>query len=323
MRRLTLVTVTVAAAVFVRAGSVSSQPAPGASTMPSSARLLLAAPSAVRGSGGVTIRYQLLSELPQVAIEVLNQRDVVVRRLSSAGWASPRLETSAGSHETTWDLRLDGAAVLLTPGDELPQYEPGPMAPPGTYRIRLVHGGSVVQTATLTIRRGPGTTSTPADLEVQAMLAHQVLQGLDGVTRTTVDLRALKRQVAERLKSARSPVIGLASDVVLRKLTEVEGALVALSRGAMPGVAAQEPLSPRLLTLARNVIAQAGKPTTEQAESARSLEGLLNDELERLAGVLANEVKAFDSLLANAMMEPLDIPEFLKPSMDGRASGPR
>jgi photosystem II stability/assembly factor-like uncharacterized protein len=121
----------------------------------------------------------------EVRIEILNGDGEVVRAFSSEGdgqtrtsgqemrapWermsGDPVVASTAGAHRFTWDLRHMG------PSDEEGQRRRGPVAVPGTYRVRLT-AGDVSQTRGLDLTLDPRVAKdgvTQADMEEQLDLA--------------------------------------------------------------------------------------------------------------------------------------------------------
>ncbi len=202
---------------------------------------------------GATVHY-FLKEKPKgdVTLEVF-QGETLVRKLTSKKDADekeeqedidegerpeppPPLPTEPGLHRVTWDLRYDGAKVIKRAKVDAGEPKVGPLANPGTYRLKLTAGKHTAE-ATLVVHLDPreapspsdwfvstatpdnntpnnaGTTSPkiatipsknggpwikPADLAEQLTLALKVRDDISQVTRTVEQLRAVRRQLKAR-----------------------------------------------------------------------------------------------------------------------------
>jgi photosystem II stability/assembly factor-like uncharacterized protein len=134
---------------------------------------LFAPASPVRGvARGLAIDYYLAREAERVVIEILDASGAPVRRFvgepeppepqrTSAGVGGaapvePRPGRRAGMNRFTWDLRYPGPVEF--PGMILwAASARGPLAPPGSYRVRLVVGETVNERA-FAVRRHPRLT---------------------------------------------------------------------------------------------------------------------------------------------------------------------
>ena len=52
----------------------------------------------------------------------------------------------------------------------------GPMAPPGTYQVKMLVDGALIGTERFTLKKDPRTTATPADLAAQFADERQKLE---------------------------------------------------------------------------------------------------------------------------------------------------
>jgi len=93
------------------------------------------------------------------------------------------LSTNIGTNRTNWDLRYDAPPAFshsfeinANPGLTPPSPE-GPLAPPGTYTVRLtVNGRSYTQP--LTVRNDPRSPATPAAVAAQHALLMKIYGGI-------------------------------------------------------------------------------------------------------------------------------------------------
>ena len=152
---------------------------------------LFTPPAGVRSvSRGVPIDYLLKAAGPSVTIDILDAQGKVVNTFTGeaakegAKPAAPpseedvrpapaRVPVKAGMNRFVWDMRYAGAkdfpGMIMWAGSVR-----GPVAPPGTYQVRLTIGAES-KTAPITIRRNPNLPDvTDADLQAQFALAKQI-----------------------------------------------------------------------------------------------------------------------------------------------------
>jgi photosystem II stability/assembly factor-like uncharacterized protein len=158
-------------------------------------------PHALNPPPGALIDYTLArAPSGEVAIDVLDASGTVIRHLSSAGerpvaeaarptmpnfWEAPppRITANVGGNRANWDLRYAPPNVfahtfeLAANSGLTPPSPEGPLAPPGTYTIRLtVDGKTSTQRATVT--RDPRSVATTADIAAQHALQMKIMKGL-------------------------------------------------------------------------------------------------------------------------------------------------
>ncbi|HEY3886543.1 MAG TPA: YCF48-related protein, partial [Vicinamibacterales bacterium] len=164
---------------------------------------------------GVVIYYTLTqAPVTPIAIDILDAAGRVVRHMSSApappiahvvrefpDWwlkAPTPLPTAVGLNRINWDVRYDDppaagehVTIRAVPG-ETPMHYQGPLAPPGTYTVRLtVDGKQYSQKARVV--NDPRSTATPADLLAQHDLQMRMYDGAkdaDTAAKQVSDLRA-------------------------------------------------------------------------------------------------------------------------------------
>ncbi len=242
---------------------------------------------AARSGEGAPIEYVLGRPATQVVVEVTDARGRVVRSIAGA--------PDAGRHRVVWDLRYAGPRPI----DGLPaaggDADQGPTVIPGRYTVRLSVDAMTVESP-LIVRGEPAGTGVPVgDLEAQLELGLQIRDRMSQAAQVVVDIRALKRQVADRVPQARSPAVGLAADVVTRRLTQVEQPL----------------LSDAWLVLRRRVEAGDRRPSASDAQESDARSAEQDAAIERVRGVVGNEIAAFNTMLTNGGLKALDLPATL------------
>ena len=165
-----------------------------------------------RGDGGLTyprpgamIDYRLETDAADLKLEILDGAGQVLRTVTSltptvaapAGDeeedARPRgatagLDTKAGLHRFTWDLRVAGPWQSAA----RPEGPNGPVVPPGSYKIRLT-AGTWTSTQPLVVREDPRVTQsgvTEEDLREQYLHNLKARQLVSEVNQAVARLRA-------------------------------------------------------------------------------------------------------------------------------------
>jgi len=165
-----------------------------------------------RGDGGLSfprpgamIDYRLEGNAADLKLEILDSAGQVLRTLTSAAPvaaapvgddeedARPRgapvvLETKAGLHRFTWDLRVSGPWQSAA----RPEGPNGPVVPPGNYKVRLT-AGAWTSTQPLIVREDPRVTQsgvTEADLREQYLHNVKARQLVSDVNQAVARLRS-------------------------------------------------------------------------------------------------------------------------------------
>ena len=301
-------------------------------------------------SQGVMIDYYLKQPAPMVTIEILDARGSLVRGFSgmpsdekrktegsAAGAeeesprtaAPPRVSVNAGMNRFVWDMRYPDAhgfpKIILWAANLR-----GPLAPPGTYQVRLMASQTKIDEApiaknpmpmlvpgkTLTqsfaITKNPLLTDiTDADLQEQFKLAMQIRDKLSQANNTVVRLRALKDQITDRLGKLykeKDATIIANGEALGQKLTDIEGEIYQYRNQS-----SQDPLNypiklnNKLAALEGVVQSADARPTSQSYEVFKDLSSRLDAQLGRLDTILKTDVPAFNTLVALRKLEPIKI----------------
>ena len=171
---------------------------------------------------GAVIDY-FISRTPKeaLAIEILDASGAVVRRVSSADkspisdaerekqlipqyWirSFKALATSAGMHRFVWDLRgttpravRHSYPISAVPYDT-PQDPSGPLAVPGSYRVRLEIGQQHWEQP-LTLIADPRVNASQQDYVLQFMLASRLADALDASSGKAQEIKSLRAQIKD------------------------------------------------------------------------------------------------------------------------------
>jgi len=233
---------------------------------------------------GAVIDYYLSHDSKHpVTIEILDSTGALVRRVSSADpppFSQEQLErelipvrwirqvpppaTSAGMHRWIWDLHYAaprsvkrGFPISAVPGDT-PQEPAGPVANPGSYRVRL-HIGAHQWEAPLEVTADPRIKITPQDFRAQFDLARSLAAALDGSTGALLEARSIRAQLKE--------LTGHAAERLSAQIQSLDQHIGALIESADDGGAPRrglESLNDDLATLYTQVTGVDASPTVAQ-----------------------------------------------------------
>lgn len=165
---------------------------------------------------GVTLRWFLPEAVEEgsLALTVLDASGAEMRSLPKEA-----LETGAGFHRATWDLRVKGAEPPpgADPG-EVEKESRGPLVPPGTYQAHLV-GPGIDLTREFEIRADPRLRLPEGALTRQYEIQCRIRDQRNRVTAAIGRLRSIRDQVA-RWKDDQG--IGEQAGSVLQQLDALE-----------------------------------------------------------------------------------------------------
>ncbi|HYL02141.1 MAG TPA: hypothetical protein VEU54_01860 [Steroidobacteraceae bacterium] len=261
-------------------------------------------PLAANPPAGAIIEYFLPRDARSpVVLEVLDDGGKVVRRFSSDDapepsaqelarelipeyWIEPPqvLPAQAGMHRWVWDLRY--APPLTTthgyPISAVPEATPrgplGPLALPGSYRVRLTVDGHALEEP-LTVRPDPRVLLPPGALAEQLRLASELAGVLSESSRALLQARSEQAQ----LKSLAAP--GAAAQAVRDYQTRLTALLESPVKDTdTPPGGAAPPLLPDLQghldTLYSQVIRADAAPTRAQLDATAATEKALTGALD-------------------------------------------
>ncbi len=255
---------------------------------------------AYRRARPAIIDYLLKASARTVTVEIVDGAGTLARRFTGEGLGKP------GLNRLRWDLRYTGAPTF--PGMILRSANParGPLAPPGTYRVRLTVDGAVLE-QTLTIVKDPRLDGvTDADLQAQFDLARQVSARTGDANQAVTRIRAIKKQVADRLGDAPAGTLKAAADAFVRKLSAIESAIYQV-RNQSPKDPLNFPirLNNRIAAL-QDVIEEAdARPTQQAYDVFKELSAELDGHLSRLEQVIKAEGAAFSRAPSDPKREPV------------------
>jgi photosystem II stability/assembly factor-like uncharacterized protein len=218
------------------------------------------------------------------------------------------LEVAPGMNRFVWDLRYPGPDVISTAQFSLANTG-GAWAPPGSYTLR-VEVGEVERDVTVQVGLDPRIpTVTAADMQAQFALTMQVRDRLTEVHNAIREIRSIREQTRDFVARARDgewPEEAVAeldslADAMGETLTEVEEALIQTrSESGQDPINFPPMLDDQLAYLYSHVNGSYGRPTAGSYQRFDDLVAETEPLLERLEGVVAEQVPAFNAALERA-----------------------
>ncbi len=228
--------------------------------------------------------------------------------------AAPKLAMDEGLHTFDWNLRYPGATefpdmILWAASTRF-----GPRAAPGEYRVRLVADGRTLE-RTFRIEKDPRLPEvTQADLAEQFRFSMEIRDRLTAANDAIRLIRGIEEQVEARVEARPEDAeLAAAAEQLRARLNAVEGEIYQVRNESR-----QDPLNypiklnNRIGALLGVVQSSEGRPTEQSYEVFDLLSGLLTGQLERLDGVLEDDLRRFNQLLDARGMAPVEekmIPE--------------
>jgi hypothetical protein len=174
----------------------------------------------------------------------------------------------------------------------------GPQVVPGTYQVRLTAGGTS-QTQSFEIKKDPRTSTTAEDFDKQFSLLTQIQDRVSAthdaiaeIIAARADLRAAVARAERTPAAAAIAALGKALDA---SLGSVQDELVQMNiRDGNDVLTYPAKLNNLIAALGPVVAATDTAPTSQSYEVFKDLSARLDRQLERLDGILAREVAAFN-----------------------------
>jgi photosystem II stability/assembly factor-like uncharacterized protein len=239
------------------------------------------------------------------------------------GPAAVRLPNAQGLNRFAWNLRYPDASrfegmILWAAGTT------GPVAPPGTYTVRLTVGDRTPESQRFTVLKDPRSSATQADLEEQFALLLRIRDKTTEANDAVRLIRNVKSQLAERQRQA--GVRGGALDRLARpfvaELSAVESEIYQVRNES-----AQDPLNfpirlnNKIAALAGVVGSAEGKPTAQAVEVFRILSDSLAIQTGRLRRALDGSLPAINREIERLGLAPIVPSTEERPRASGGGGG--
>ena len=292
--------------------------------IPTSALHLFQPRDVIRRLNQGTIDYFLKEPASRLSIEILDgggkvirsytasdeeDRRVQVRQQSedgeSVGPPAARPTRRAGMNRFTWDLRYASSTVfpgmIMWVGSVI-----GPIAPPGSYQVRVTANGET-RSQPLKIVRDPRSTElTDSDIQEQFALALKIRDRISEANDAVSLIRNIKTQVQDRIEKAKDNQIASIGSSVNRQLSEVEEEVYQVKlRSQLDATTYPIMLNNRLANLKLTIETGDGRPTPQAYAAFQKLSSDLDVQLGKLDDALKTEIVRLNRLLADRKLEPV------------------
>jgi photosystem II stability/assembly factor-like uncharacterized protein len=277
---------------------------------------------AIRRLNYAVIDYILKAPAQSAVIEILDSGGKVIRTFASAaegdirgkshrrrdmdvGLPSLRPSCDAGLNRFDWDLRYEGPTVF--PGMIMWVGSPiGPVAAPGNYQVRITADGKT-QTQPIRILRDPRSTDlTDADIQEQFSLSIKVRDKISEANEAVILVRAVKRQVRDRIKKARDNKIASLGESLNKMLSGIERKIYQVQlKSQLDALKYPIMLNNRLANLQLSIETGDGRPTDQAYAAFQKLSLELDVLLDKLSNALKTEAVRLNRLLADSNLEPV------------------
>jgi photosystem II stability/assembly factor-like uncharacterized protein len=216
------------------------------------------------------------------------------------------LPTTSGTRTLSWNLRYANATsfpgLIYWSADNN-----GPKAPLGTHSVRLtVDGASLTQSFQVLKDARLNGIISDADIQEQFELALDVRNRTTDANQGVINIRACTAQVDDRIAAANDPEVTQRGTELKTALSTVENALYQTRLQSN-----QDPLNfpirlnNKIATLRSVIESIDSRPTDQTHEVFDLLAGQLAGQLDRLAEIVAEDVPAFNAVLASRGQPPI------------------
>jgi len=252
---------------------------------------------------GKEIRSFSSEEKPEATAQEAGIGSSEKEKAKKAEKKEPHVVKEAGSHRFIWDMRYP-RPIKIEGVDDSDEIMKGPLAPPGTYQVRLTVGDQVYSQH-FEIRKNPHSATTHAQLQEQFDLLMAIRDKICELHRALNTIRAMRRQIDEWQQRAKGhqmyETIEKLGKKIKEQLSPIEDALFQVhAKDQLDTLDYPMKLNAQLASLAE-VVSSAPRPPTRQAEQVfDELSGRLAAQLSKLQEVVNTSVAEFNRLIRDA-----------------------
>ncbi|MDB4913296.1 MAG: hypothetical protein JWM95_940 [Gemmatimonadetes bacterium] len=222
---------------------------------------------------------------------------------------APRVANKAGINSFAWNMRYPDASsfeglIMWAAGTQ------GPVAPPGTYKVRMIVDGQPVGTEPFVLKKDPRTKATQADLDAQFAFLQQIRTRTTEANDAVKTIRWIKAQLDDREKrmtgQAQADFHAMAARL-RDELSVVEDSVYQTKNRS-----GQDPLN-YPIRLNNKIAALAGVAGSAEARPTKQTSDVMTVLSTQLAGELGKMKKSLNSRLPeiNATLRKVDLPEIV------------
>jgi hypothetical protein len=220
----------------------------------------------------------------------------------------PRVPNKAGINSFAWNMRYPDASafdgmIMWAAGT------PGPVAPPGTYQVRMLVDGTPVAPERFALKKDPRSKATAADLAAQFAFLTEVRDRTSQANDAVKTIRYVKVELADREKKLNGTAqseLGALARPLITELSSVEDSVYQTKNRS-----GQDPLN-YPIRLNNKIAALAGvagsaesRPTAQTEGVFRDLSVQLDVQLRRMKTALDAALPRINTVLKNAGQPPI------------------
>jgi photosystem II stability/assembly factor-like uncharacterized protein len=231
--------------------------------------------------------------------------------LARSGPRPPRVPNKAGLNQFSWNLRYPDAVrfegMIMWAGTTT-----GPVAPPGTYAVRMTPDGEAAQSQTFVVKKDPRSEATLADLQEQFRFLTQIRDRVSEANNAVRTVRNVRFQAEDRTKQIagkpQAAELKQAVDQLMSELTAPEESIYQVKNQS-----SQDPLNypiklnNKIAALTGVVASTEAKPTKQSVEVFNTLSGALEVELRKVKTSLDTTLPKVNAILRAAGL-PIIVP---------------
>ena len=182
------------------------------------------------------------------------------------------------------------------------------LMPPGVYTIKLSAGGREL-TQPLTVRKDPNSAGTEEDIAAQTRMIVELRDHLNTAADMVNLIEAVRSQIEGLGRVTADPAVKTAAEEVNAQLMAVEMNLIDLRiTGGQDGVRYASKLLGKLNYLAGGLASGDFKPTDQQLEVQKLIEGQLKDLRSQVEGLRSRIASGFNDQLKNKNLPIIVVP---------------
>jgi photosystem II stability/assembly factor-like uncharacterized protein len=254
---------------------------------------------------GKVVRKFASNDAPEATMEELSKQLIPLYWLRMP----KTLPGTPGLHRWVWDLRYTTPTatnysypISAVPHDT-PRTPQGPLALPGTYRVRLTEGGRVL-TAPLTINIDPRVHATPADLQSLFLTQVRLAAMVSKSATASLEVHSAREQLETLSKSAQ-PVV---KDAIENLDKELAGALSGRAKAgggeAEPGL---DDVAGESAALYEQVGMADAAPTAAQLKATEHASEEVSEALKRWDKSRSSSIPALNRQLEGAHLPAINL----------------
>lgn len=275
-------------------------------------------------ASGVMVHYHIARDSQPVKIEFLAPDGSIIKTYENdarpvpaptpgqgagqagggfGGGAAARPGNARGLNSFNWNLRYPDAVtfpgMIMWAGSTV-----GPVAPAGTYSVRVTVGSEAPQVARFNLLNDPRSDATAADLQAQFDFLIQVRDKTSEANNAVRTIRNVRAQIEERVNAA--PRLRRNADALLAQLAAVEQEVYQVRNQS-----GQDPLN-YPIRINNKIAALAGvaasgpyKPTDQTIEVYNEVSAMLKVQTDRLDKTLREDLERFNRQVRAAGQQPI------------------